>query len=168
MIMIPECGLWTWIIFFMCWSKNFIFCILPAVGCELSNEMHSSRSSAIKKTARLAIGIECQSHGCGKMFGTMFSYDQHQRSAYLRGTACYALLNETMVHVTAVPRPSMSTAVLERRPAKRTRGGGRIKPYLAYSVYEAYFAYWFILRSGLPPGGRPDLRYIFFDNFHIF
>jgi hypothetical protein len=42
------------------------------------------------------------------------------------------------------------------------------KPYFAYSVYVAYFAYWLILRSGLPPGGRPDLRYIFFDIFHIF
>jgi hypothetical protein len=169
MIMILECGLWTWIIFFfMCWSKNFIFCILPAVGCELSNEMHSSRSSAMKQTARQAIGTECQSHCCGKMFGTVFAFDQHRCSAYLRGTACSALPNETRVHVTAAPRPSMSTAVVERRTAKRTRGGGRKKPYFAYSVYVAYFAYWLILRSGLPPGGRPDLRYIFFDIFHIF
>ena len=64
--------------FFMCWSKNFIFCILPAVGCELSNEMHSSRSLAMKQTARQAIGTECQSHCCGKMFGTLFAFDQHQ------------------------------------------------------------------------------------------
>ena len=90
----------------------------------------------MKQTARRAIGTECQS--CGKMFGTMFSYEC---SAYLRGTACYALPNETRVDVTAVQRPSMSSAVLERRPAKRTQGGGRIKPYFAYSVKEAYFAY---------------------------
>ncbi len=122
----------------MCWSpsKFFIVFILPAVVCELSSDM---RSSVMKQTARRAIGTECQS--CGKMFGTMFSYDQHRRSAYLRGTACYALPNETRVVVTAAPRPNMSTAVLERRPAKRTRGGGRIKPYFAYSVNEAYFAY---------------------------
>ena len=125
----------------MCWSNNFIFCILPAVGCELSNEMHSSLSSAMKQTARQAIGTECQSHCCGKMFGTVFAFDQHRCSAYLRGTACSALPNETRVHVTAAPRPSMSTAVVERRTAKRTRGGGRKKPYFAYSVYVAYFAY---------------------------
>ena len=119
---------------FMCWSKNFIFCILPAVGCELSNEMHSSRSSAMKQTARRAIGTECQSHGCGKMFGTMFSYDQHRHSAYLRGTACSALPNETRVHVTAAPRPSMSTAVVERRTAKRTLGGGR-KSHILHIQY---------------------------------
>ena len=78
--------------------------------------------------------------------------------AYLRGTACYALPNETRVVVTAAPRPNMSTAVLERRPAKRTRGGGRIKPYFAYSVNEAYFAYWETYQ--ILPNFTPNFRLI--------
>jgi hypothetical protein len=76
--------------------------------------MQSSHASAMKRTDRLAIGTECL--GCGKMFGSMYSYDQHLRSAYLRGTACYALPDESRLIVTAAPRPSpnMSTAGLER------------------------------------------------------
>ncbi len=39
---------------------------------------------------------------------------------------CYALQDEIRVIVTAVQRPNMSTAALERRLAKRTLGRGRI------------------------------------------
>ncbi len=82
--------------------------------------MHSSRASTLRITEGLAIGTECQ--GCGKMFASLFAYDQHRRSRVLRGTACYALPDEKRINVTAAPRPNMSTAALERRPAKRTRG----------------------------------------------
>ena len=84
--------------------------------------MQSSRASAMKQTDRRAIGTDCL--GCGKMFDSMYSYDQHLLSAYLRGTACYALPNENRLIVTAEPRPNVSTAALERRQAKRTRGRG--------------------------------------------
>ena len=90
--------------------------------CELSFEMQSSRASAMKRTDRRAIGTECQ--GCGKLFGTLFAYDQHLCSKLLRGTACCALPDENRMIVTAAPRPNMSTAALERRQAKRTRGRG--------------------------------------------
>ena len=106
----------------MCSSKLFVFCILPAVVCELSIEMQSSRASAMKRTDRRAIGTECL--GCQRMFGSIYSYDQHRRSPFLRGTACYALADENRLIVTAAPRPNMSTAALERRQAKRTRGRG--------------------------------------------
>jgi hypothetical protein len=137
----------------MCWSpsKFFIVFILPAFVCELSCDMHSSRSLAMKQTARRAIGTECQS--CGKMFGTTFSYDQHRRSAYLRGTACYALPNETRVVVTAAPRPNMSTAVLERRLAKRTRGGGRIMPYFCIFSKGSIFCILIHSQKGPTSGG---------------
>ncbi len=79
----------------------------------------------MKRTDGRAIGTERQ--GCGKLsvFGTLFAYDQHRRSKLLRGTACCALPDENRMKVTAAPRPNMSTAALERRPAQRTRGVGR-------------------------------------------
>ena len=97
--------------------------------CELSIAMQSSRASAMKRTDRRAIGTECL--GCQRMFGSIYSYDlhmdsydQHRRSPFVRGTACYAFADENRLIVTAAPRPNMSTAALERRQAKRTRGRG--------------------------------------------
>ncbi len=108
---------------FTCWSYFCILFILAGVVCELNSVKHLSRTSAMKKTDRRAIGTECQ--GCGRMFGKLFAYDQHRRSRVLRGSACCALLDEKRFNVTAAQRPNMSTAALERRPAKRTRGGGQ-------------------------------------------
>ncbi len=96
-----------------------IFLIRARVICELRIVMHSSRASALRRTEGQAIGRECQ--GCGKLFASLFAYDQHRHRSYLRGTACYALPDEKRINVTAAPRPNMSTAALERRPAKRTR-----------------------------------------------
>ena len=87
--------------------------------------MPSSRFSGIKRTDRRAISTECQ--GCGKLFGSMFSYDQHRRSYFLRGTACSAQQDQNRLIVTAAARPNMSIAVLERRPATRTRGKGQVR-----------------------------------------
>ncbi len=101
----------------------FVLFILAGVVCELNSVKHLSRTSAMKKTDRRAIGTECQ--GCGRMFGTLFAYDQHRRSRVLLGTACCALPDENRFNVTAAQRPNMSTAALERRPAKSTRGGGQ-------------------------------------------
>jgi hypothetical protein len=107
----------------MCWSNFCIFFVLARVVCELNIAMRSSRTSAMKRTDGRAISTECQ--GCGKLFGTLFAYDQHRRSKVLRGTACCALPDENRFNVSAAPRPNMSTAALERRPAQRTRGGGQ-------------------------------------------
>ncbi len=79
---------------------------------------------------RKAIGTECQ--GCGRMFGTLSAYVQHRRSRVVRGTACCALPDENRFNVSAAPRPNMFTAALERRPAKRTRGGGQSKQFLHF------------------------------------
>ena len=109
--------------FDMCWRNFCIFLVLARVVCELNIAMCSSRTSVMKRTDGRAIGTECQ--GRGKLFGTLFAYDQHLRSKLLRGTACCALPDENRMIVTAAPRPNMSTAALERRPAQRTRGGGQ-------------------------------------------
>ena len=110
------------IFLFMCSGKFFIFRILAAVVCELSIAIQSSRAAAMKRTDRRAIGTECL--GCQRMFGSIYPYDQHRRSPFLRGSACYALADDNRLIVTAAPRPNMSTAALERRQAKRTRGRG--------------------------------------------
>ena len=109
----------------MCWIK-YVVCFISEFSaariCGLSldkRKVHSSRSVAMKQTDRRALGTECQ--GCGKLFSTQFAYDQHRRSPFLHATPCYALPNENRVNVTAVPRPNMSTAALDRRPAKRVR-----------------------------------------------
>ncbi len=107
----------------MCWSNLCIFFVLARVVCKLNIAMRSSRTSAMMRTVGRAIGTECQ--GCGRLFGTLFAYDQHRRSRVLRGTACCALQVQNRFNVTAAQRPNMSTAALERRPAKRTRGGGQ-------------------------------------------
>ncbi len=110
----------------ICWSNFCIFLVLARVVYELNIAIRSSRTYAMKRTDGRAIGTECQ--GCGKLFGTLFAYDQHRCSKLLRGTACCALPDENRMIVTAAPRPNMSehsTAALERRPAQRTRGGGQ-------------------------------------------
>jgi len=97
-----------------------LFFALHSVFCDLSIAMKSSRASATKRMDRRVIGTEC--HGCHHMFATKYAYDQHRRSRHLRGTACYAFPDEKRVNVTAVSRANMSTALVERRAAKRTRG----------------------------------------------
>ena len=69
---------------------------------------------------------------CGKMFRTVNAYNQHRLSSYLRGTAGFALPDETKANVTAAAHPNISTAAVERQPAKRTRG-------IAKMTYHAYF-----------------------------
>ena len=95
---------------------------------------------AAKRTNRQSVGIEC--NGCQKMFASSFSYDQHRRSGYLRGTACYAFSGENKTTVTAAQRPNMSTASLERTNGQRKRGNLlHILQHDAYSAYLTYSAY---------------------------
>ena len=98
--------------------------------------MRASGASAIKRTDRRAVGIECQ--GCQRMFPSSYAYDQHRRSGYLRGTACYAYPDEMRTTVTAGPRPNMSTATVERRTGQRMRGRIAYSAYWIYYIYSAY------------------------------
>jgi hypothetical protein len=86
----------------------------------------SSSKSAMKRTD------ECDV--CGKMFHTVKAYNQHLRSFYLRGTGCFALPEQTRVNVVAAARPNMSTAAVERRPAKRTRGTENMNYLCIFSI----------------------------------
>ncbi len=90
----------------MCWSNVCIIFVLARVVCELNIAMRSSRTSAMKRTDGRAIGTECQ--GRGRLFGTLFAYDQHRRSRVLRGTACCAfkLPDKNRFNVTAAQRPN--------------------------------------------------------------
>jgi hypothetical protein len=99
--------------------------ILVAVLCEFSctSARQSYRASAMKRTDRWDTVTECQ--GCAKQFVSMYAFDHHRSSPFLRGTACYAMPDEKRITVTAAPRSNISTAALERRLTKRTRGRGR-------------------------------------------
>ncbi len=128
-------GLWIAFLF-TCWSYFCILFILAGVVWKLNCVKHSSRTSAMSD--RRAIGTECQ--GCGRMFGTLFAYDQHRRSRVLHGTACCALPDENRFNVTAAQRLNMSTAALsaDRPSAARWR---TVKAYFAYFADHAYNSY---------------------------
>ncbi len=78
--------------------------------------MRSHCTSAMKSIHGRAIGTECQV--CGRLFGTLFAYDQHRRSKMLRGSACCAFPDENRMNVTSVPRQNRFTAALERKDRK--------------------------------------------------
>ncbi len=91
-----------------------------------------------KRVEKRCAGIEC--NGCNRVFATLFGYDQNRRSVELRGTACWALPDTTRTNLYAVSRPNMSTASLECRPVRRTRGGAKSMNNLQISGQE-YFMY---------------------------
>ena len=119
----------------------------------------SSSKSAMKRTD------ECDV--CGKMFHTVNAYNQHRRSFCLRGTGCFALPEQTRVNVIAAARPNMSTAAVEGRPAKRTRGTENMNYLCIFSIFYLFSISKKNLKTGLPPGGRPVLRCIFDIIFRI-
>ena len=127
---------------------------------------------AAKRTDRQSVGIEC--NGCQKMFASSFSYDQHRRSGYLRGTACYAFSDENKTTVTAAQRPNMSTASLERTNGQRKRGNLlHILQHDAYSAYLTYSAYIykqlkFKSQKGAYRSGKPPFEMHIFNIFNIF
>ncbi len=75
--------LWCWSLecffFFHCW----IFHI----------DMRTAGSSVSQRRDKRSVGIECK--GRDKFFSASFTYDQHRRSAHLRGTECYSLPETT-------------------------------------------------------------------------
>ena len=101
--------------------------ILTAVCLKLFLPMRASGSGRTEyvgpkwRLDRRGIGTECK--GCRRLFSSTFAFDQHRRSPAVRNTACFSLHDENRINVTAVSRANMSTAAVERRPAKRTRGG---------------------------------------------
>ena len=96
----------------------------------------SSSKSAIMGTDRRAIGTQCDN--CGILFLTVNAYNQHRRSFYLRGTACFALPEQTRVNVIAAARPNMSTAAVQRLPAKRTRGTENMNDLCIFSIFYIF------------------------------
>ncbi len=80
----------------------------------------------MKRSDRRAIDAECED--CGKLFlhNCLHMISTGTDSTYAR-TAFYALFDENRVTVSAVARPNMSTAAVEQRPAKQTRGKARIR-----------------------------------------
>ena len=96
----------------------------------------SSSKSAMKRTD------ECDV--CGKMFQMVKAYNQHRGSFYLRRTACFALPDQTRVNVIAGARPNMSTAAVERRLAKRTRGTENMN-YLC--IFSIFYIFWILKKS---------------------
>ena len=63
---------------------------------------------------------------------------QSPMTPHLRRTACCALPGENRVNVTSVSRANMSTALVERRAAKRTRGRAPKWHILHISYVSAY------------------------------
>ncbi len=85
--------------------------------------MASSCASGGKTSDRLAVGIEC--HWWQRVFSSGWRYDQHRRSAYLCGTACYIGPDSNKTNLYARRRPSMSTAALDRSVVLVLRTHGR-------------------------------------------
>ena len=75
---------------------------------------------------------------CGKMIHTVKAYNQYQCSFYSRGTGCFASPEQTRVNVIAAARPNMSTAAVERRPAKRTRGTENMNYLCIFGIFYIF------------------------------
>jgi hypothetical protein len=104
-------------------------------------------------TDRRAIGTQCDN--CGTLFLTVKAYNQHRRSFYLRGTGCFALPEQTRVNVIAGARPNMSTAAVERRPAKRTRGTENMNYLYIFSIFDIFCISKKISKRAYPRGVGP-------------
>ena len=145
----------------MAGSKSIIFLIMAAQICDLSihNYAMSSSKSAMKRTD------ECDV--CGKMSHTVKAYNQHQRSFYLRWTGCFALSEQTRVNVVAAARPNMSTAAVERRPAKRTRGTENMNYLCIFSIFYIFCIRKKISKWAYPRGVGPFWD-AYFKLFFIF
>ena len=107
----------------------------------------SSSKSAMKRTD------ECDV--CGKMFHTVNAYNQHRRSFCLRGTGCFALPEQTRVNVIAAARPNMSTAAVQRLPAKRTRGTENMNYLCIFSIFYLFSISKKISKRAYPRGVGP-------------
>ncbi len=127
-------------------SKHFN-CILATVLA-----MASSDASGGKTSDRRAVDIEC--HGCQRLFSQDRRYDQHRRSAYFRGTACYAGPDANKTNVYARRRPKMSTAALDRNVLSvlRTRGTAHRPKNCVYCIFCIFYVFSVFkkIRPGIP------------------
>ena len=142
--------------------------------------MSTSRASRLpKRVDRRSAGIEC--NGCERVFATQFAYDQHRRSGYLRGTACYAVPDTNRTNLYIHRRPDMSTAVWSgaSRTAlevKCTTGEWKTRTcsfvhVAAYFVLECILNIFlhieFLCHPAYPHAGRPGARNIFRQILHF-
>ena len=146
------------------WHMRWILTlILTAVCLKLFLPMRASGSGRTEyvgpkwRLDRRGIGTECK--GCRRLFSSTFAFDQHRRSPAVRNTACFSLHDENRINVTAVSRANMSTAAVERRPAKRT-----LSRWTCWHIWhiwhtKTYLTYENFLKPGLPAAGTPGLRF---------
>ncbi len=95
------------------WCVTCVCCeitLLLSLLFILDSEMPPARSSVNMPRDKTLVGIRCI--GYDKHFKTSYSFDQHQRSNHMRGTACYALPEKTRSNLYAVKRHNMSTGRL--------------------------------------------------------
>ncbi len=108
------------------YSAYSAYMLLSLQFLNIILEMPPARSSESRSVPvnmphdKTLVGIRCI--GCAKHFKTSFIFDQHRRSNYLRGTACYALPEKTRSNLHAVKRHNMSTATLQETAFHRRRG----------------------------------------------
>jgi hypothetical protein len=95
---------------------------------------------------RTLVGKRCI--GCTKVFKTSYSFDQHRRSGYLRGTACYSIVEsipaKTRSNLYAVKRRNMSTATLQEcqeTAFRRSRGLTRNDIFCILYIFHCFFTY---------------------------
>lgn len=79
------------------------------VGNYKTHKQSSSWQKSMDESARSIVGNYCTA--CNKLFANRNAYHQHRTSAYLIGTACYAL-NTKNSELVASRRGNVSTAIL--------------------------------------------------------
>ncbi len=127
------------------------------------------------ESARSIVGNVCTA--CNKRFATRHAYHQHRTSAYLIGTACYAL-NTQNCEVVASRRGNVSTAILRSTQCVRrgdfrehmhhyatTKGSAYIRTSLltyahglhfcTYAAFRCKYIYNMHTPPAYPHAGRP-------------
>ncbi len=140
---------------FTCWSYFGILFILAGAVCKLNSVKHSLRTSAMKKTDR--DGPLAQN---AKVVEGCLAHCLHMTNT--GAVVCYAerrivhcrMRTDSMLRLhRAAQRPNMSTAALERRPAKPHARWRTLKAYFAYFADHACNSYATISKRAYPPVG---------------
>jgi hypothetical protein len=71
------------------------------------------------------IGYQCTNPHCGKVFTSVFAYDQHRNHATRAGTLCASIIMGK--ELTVVCRADRSSAVLSARPRRGNERDARTK-----------------------------------------
>ncbi len=144
------------------WSDGFL--ILTEFLFALNIVTTALGAYTMKSTDGQAVGLECE--GCHRIFPTLYQYDQHRRSPFLRGTNCYAIPASNKTELTAAPRPNKTIAAVEPRMGHRMRGKRQnifcrhcILNHILHIIHARRFCE--NLEPWLSAAGRPVLRCIF-------